>query len=294
AHNNNNEQYIIPHHTPKYTSRLLSECDIQSSIHDNDEDIKSVKENFHRQTSQRFEEYEERMKVKRQKHREERDKNIQKIIDTDKREKSLAEKIEKGCLKCGCGLGGVAASVGVFGGLGIYGSEMAATAAGAKAAGADAGVQTLISGINDGLGLKELHNASLAKFITIETYNDVDLISKGVIAFYESFSEAELTSEKYILLSGYQIMEKAERDKLLVQLAKSSVAEAVDKASKETIRFTTTETSAASTQLYSAIGYSVLAILIVVLVMIIIYLVLRYRRKKKMKKKDQYTKLLNQ
>nr|SPJ13222.1 hypothetical protein PBILCG01_0040700 [Plasmodium sp. DRC-Itaito] len=46
--------------------------------------------------------------------------------------------------------------------------------------------------------------------------------------------------------------------------------------------------------LYSAIGYSVLAILIIVLVMIIIYLILRYRRKKKMKKKDQYEKLLEE
>nr|SPJ13204.1 rifin PIR protein,putative [Plasmodium sp. DRC-Itaito] len=53
-------------------------------------------------------------------------------------------------------------------------------------------------------------------------------------------------------------------------------------------------THAEYAHLYSAIGYSVLAILIIVLVMIIIYLVLRYRRKKKMNKKAEYTKLLNQ
>ncbi|ETW14904.1 hypothetical protein PFFVO_06196 [Plasmodium falciparum Vietnam Oak-Knoll (FVO)] len=38
---------------------------------------------------------------------------------------------------------------------------------------------------------------------------------------------------------------------------------------------------ASSANMYSAIGYSVLAILIILLVMVIIYLVSRYRRKKK-------------
>nr|SPJ13211.1 rifin PIR protein,putative [Plasmodium sp. DRC-Itaito] len=120
---------------------MLSECDIESSNYDNDTEMKSVKENFDRRTSQRLRKYNERMQDKRQKRKEQRDKNIQKIIEEDKREKSLAEKVEKGCLRCGCALGGVAASVGVFGGLGVYGSEMAAATVAAKAAGIKAGLE---------------------------------------------------------------------------------------------------------------------------------------------------------
>ncbi|SOV84188.1 rifin PIR protein, putative [Plasmodium reichenowi] len=104
--NTHKKPYVTTNHTTRYTSRLLSECDIQSLNYDKDAYIKAVKENFDRQTTQRFQEYEERMKEKRQKRKEECDKNIQKIIEEDKREKSLAKKVEKGCLRCGCGLGG--------------------------------------------------------------------------------------------------------------------------------------------------------------------------------------------
>ncbi|ETW39110.1 hypothetical protein PFTANZ_00172 [Plasmodium falciparum Tanzania (2000708)] len=99
------------------TNRSLCESDTESSIYDNDEEINSVKEIFERQMSQRFEEYEERMITQRQKRKEQRDKNIQKIIHKDKMEKNVEEKIEKGCLMCGCGLGSVAGSVGLFGGI---------------------------------------------------------------------------------------------------------------------------------------------------------------------------------
>ncbi|ETW59921.1 hypothetical protein PFMC_04196 [Plasmodium falciparum CAMP/Malaysia] len=105
-----NKPYITPH-TPTTTSRVLSECDIPTSNYDNDADMKSVKENFDRQTSQRFDEYEERMSKKRQKCKEQCEKDIKQIILKDKMEKSLAEKVEKGCLRCGCGLGGVAATL---------------------------------------------------------------------------------------------------------------------------------------------------------------------------------------
>ncbi|ETW39109.1 hypothetical protein PFTANZ_00171, partial [Plasmodium falciparum Tanzania (2000708)] len=114
AHNKNKPS-ITPHHTRTTTSRLLSEYDTESSIYDSDEEINSVKEIFERQTSRRFEEYEERMITQRQKYKEQRDKDIQKIILKDKMEKNLAKKIEKGCLRCGCGLGSVAGSIGLFG-----------------------------------------------------------------------------------------------------------------------------------------------------------------------------------
>ncbi|MBZ2160246.1 hypothetical protein K1I93_09320, partial [Streptococcus australis] len=74
--------------------------------------------------------------------------------------------------------------------------------------------------------------------------------------------------------------------------AAAEIAEATEIATIKAVEEKTIE--AASTQLYGAIGYSILAILIIVLIMVIIYLILRYRRKKKMKKKAQYTKLLEE
>ncbi|ETW51823.1 hypothetical protein PFMALIP_00140 [Plasmodium falciparum MaliPS096_E11] len=256
---NKNKPYITPRHTPICTSRVLSECDKQSSIYDNDADMKSVKENFERQTTQRLREYDERMKDKRKKRKEERNKNIQKIIDKDKMEKSLAEKVEIGCLRCGCGLGGVAASVGLFGGLGTYGWKSAAIATATNAAmaeatakGAEAGVKTLIDKLKEAFPIPNLFDPSFEKAITTETYCA----------------------------------------RALVEGVKKIVGEAMGKASEETLKATESqmaslksgklaEISETSYSSYRAIGYSVLAILIIVLVMIIIYLVLRYRRKKK-------------
>ncbi|SOS80083.1 rifin [Plasmodium sp. gorilla clade G1] len=111
--NHENKPYITEH-TPNTTSRVLSECDTNTSIYNNDPDMKSVKENFDRQTSQRFEEYNKRMIKNRKKCKEQCDKDIQKIVVKDKMEKSLAEKVEKGCLMCGCGLGGGVAPVWVW------------------------------------------------------------------------------------------------------------------------------------------------------------------------------------
>nr|SPJ13205.1 PIR protein, putative [Plasmodium sp. DRC-Itaito] len=137
-YDNDPEMKSVMDNFNKQTQQRFHEYDERmkkSSNYDNDTEMKSVKENFDRRTSQRLRKYNERMQDKRQKRKEQRDKNIQKIIEEDKREKSLAEKVEKGCLRCGCALGGVAASVGVFGGLGVYGSEMAAATVAAKACG---------------------------------------------------------------------------------------------------------------------------------------------------------------
>ncbi|CDO61674.1 rifin [Plasmodium reichenowi] len=311
-----NKPSITSHHTTRYTSRVLSECDTQSSGYDKDEEMKSVKEQFDDRTSQRFEEYEERMKDKRQKHKEQRDKNIQEIIQKDKREKSLAEKIEKGCLKCGCGLGGVAASVGLFGGFGTYGWKSAATAAAtelskkagfaaAKAEGDAAGIQKLISGLEGTFGLKQLNGLPLTDAVTAETYFNKALIVEGVKREYESCFQIGSTCEKSSQFGLYISMGREQGAGNVVKGAELFVEEAVNAANKVTTKVTESkiaefeiaklrDVAATSTYSYSAIGYSVLAILIIVLVMIIIYLVLRYRRKKKMKKKAQYTKLLNQ
>ncbi|SOV76031.1 rifin PIR protein, putative [Plasmodium reichenowi] len=330
---NNNEPQTTPHHTRTTTSRVLSESDTESSIYDNDEDMESVKENFERQTSQRFEEYEERMKEKRQKRKEQRDKNIQKIIHKDKMEKNLAEKIEKGCLMCGCGLGSVAGSVGLFGGLGTYGWKMGALAtaketgavAGAlagKAAGTKAGVDTLIAGLKQ-MGIFTLDNQPLKSFFTTTSYNKASVITHAVLEQHVEkciptylgkklfnvvdanlhipicksvLKQTEAASQAGQSISSINVIKTTVQTMVSnadgVAKSKAVVAEAAKKAAIEAAQEKAIE--AASIELYTTIGYSILAILIIVLIMLIIYLILRYRRKKKMKKKAQYTKLLNE
>ncbi|SOV82391.1 rifin PIR protein, putative [Plasmodium reichenowi] len=290
AHNKN-KIYHTPHHTTRYTSRVLSEGDIQSSIYDKDADMKLVKENFDRQTSQRFEEYEERMKDKRQKRKEERDKNIQKIIEKDKMDKSLAEKVEKGCLRCGCGLGGVAASVGVFGGLGTYGWKTAALAAAAQK-GIDAGISSAIQGLKTKFGLETLSGDPLNTVLNANNFNHPMRLYLLVHQEYSRVCEADPTNTASALCS-YKGSTHPQTYQGIVANAQT-VATDAGQAAATAQETEIAAANAASTYSYSAIGYSVLAIFIIVLVMIIIYLILRHRRKKKLTKKAQYTKLLNQ
>ncbi|KOB62534.1 hypothetical protein PFHG_04050 [Plasmodium falciparum HB3] len=317
AHNNKNKPSITPRYTQRYTSRVLSKCDIRSSVYDNDAKMKSVKENFDRQTSQRFDEYEERMKGKRQKRKEERDKNIQEIIEKDRMHKLLAEKVEKGCLKYGCGLGGVAASVGLFGGFGIYGWKSAALAAvknAALAECAETGKNAVISGITNEFFVSTLGNQPLKTIFTSINYNDVYNISHLIYSQYKTTcisisptpgtvgSDSICISVWDKFLPGVEVKGKFVSDmyaieatvKTIVSSAEKAAGKALEKATEGVIKTSTAtiESTYASCQI--AIIASAVALLIIALVMIIIYLVLRYRRKKKMNKKAHYTKLLNQ
>ncbi|SOV81646.1 rifin PIR protein, putative [Plasmodium reichenowi] len=293
AHNKN-KPYITTRHTPITTSRVISESDIQLSNYDKDADIKSVKEIFDRQTSQRFEEYEERMKDKRQKRKEERDKNIKNIIEKDKMEKSLAEKIEKGCLRCGCGLGGVAASVGIFGAVAVNELTKAAVLAAAQKgieAGIKAGIEATIAKIKSSHIFDALSNITWFNFINESNYNTVDGLFNAVMAAIDSTNNScpNYGGSMGRVCNGLR-NNRNHWFRPVVKAAKDTTASITESVEEAEI----VAANATSTQLYSAIGYSVLAILIIALVMIIIYLVLRYRRKKKMKKKAQYTKLLNE
>ncbi|CDO62071.1 rifin [Plasmodium reichenowi] len=299
---NKNKPYITQRLTPIYASRVLSECGTQSSIYDKDEDIKSVKENFNRQTSQRFEEYEERMQEKRQKRKEQRDKNIQKIIQKNKMEKNLAEKIEKGCLRCGCGLGTVAASVGLFGGLGIYGSETAAWASAtvaAKAAGVSEGLKVGLERVTEiaKLSLGDQTGATMPTTTELETliagkFND-EVTLFDIFQCISSNIKGQGGAQEYEkFFSAVDIAAQTELTEFnkTYNVPAKAVTDAVTKGEEVAIA----AEHAKYAPLYNAIGYSVLAILIIVLIMLIIYLVLRYRRKKKMNKKAQYTKLLKE
>ncbi|ETW45066.1 hypothetical protein PFNF135_00667 [Plasmodium falciparum NF135/5.C10] len=291
--NHENKQYITAH-TPTITSRVLSECNINTPIYDNDADMKSVKENFDRQTSQRFEEYEKRMITQRKKNKEQRDKDIQKIILKDKMEKSLAEKVEKGCLRCGFGLGGVAAGVGIFGAIAVNEWTKAAMLVSAQK-GIEAGVAKAIDELGKIVELREFNLINWDAMVTSTTYNKpMDLVKIVSNAYYKCKKSTVAEETRFCLAT--KAWDK-QNSTLALQTISTQAAEAAaeaGKAAKATEEAEMTLANAKSSYLYSAIGYSVLAILIIVLVMVIIYLILRYRRKKKMNKKLQYTKLLNQ
>ncbi|SCM18795.1 PIR protein, putative [Plasmodium sp.] len=289
--NNKNKPYITLH-TSTTTSRGLSECDLQKSIYDNDPHMKSVKENFDRQTSQRFEEYNQRMIKKRKKCKEQCDKDIEQIILRDKTKKSLEETIERVCLKCGCGLGGVAAGVGIIGPIAVNEWTKAALFS-ASQKGIQEGIAKAIQGVKEIYILGEVECVNFGKLVTTTNFSDQNLLGhalqtlsneicvKGGVGYDKSF--CLLADGRHAAKFSQGIAEKA-RDVALNARQVAKTAEEVERSLA----------NSASTQLYNAIGYSVLAIFIMLLVMIIIYLILRYRRKKKMNKKLQYTKLLNQ
>ncbi|KOB61485.1 hypothetical protein PFHG_03236 [Plasmodium falciparum HB3] len=345
------------------TNRSLCECELYApSNYDNDPQMKFVMENFNRQTSQRFHEYDERMKTTRQKCREQCHKEIEKIILKDKMEKqmaqqlttletkigtddiptcvcekSMADKMEKDCLRCTYGLGTLAPTVGLIGSVAVGAwKPKALEAAIAKAitegtpnilaagveAGEIAGKEAVIEGLKR-MGISTLDNKLLESYFATTPYKDVASIAQAV---YEQYFN---TCADYSLWSVRFPSSAAKHDFLFCQSvsnqipsvsqpkqyisridviqrtvqnivtkaegsanAAAEIAEAIETAKIKAAEEKTIE--AASTQLYGAIGYSILAILIIVLIMLIIYLILRYRRKKKMKKKAQYTKLLNE
>ncbi|KOB84859.1 hypothetical protein PFDG_00180 [Plasmodium falciparum Dd2] len=225
---NQRNYYITPRHTE--TNRSLCECELYSPTnYDSDPEMKRVMQQFVDRTTQRFHEYDERMKTTRQKCREQCDKEIQKIILKDKLEKelmdkfatlqtdiqsdaiptcvcekSLADKVEKGCLRCGYGLGTVAPTVGLIGALAVHAWKplalkaaitaalkannaiisAAANAAG-KIAGEAKGVDVVISALEQ-LGIKKLCPELLKSIGTTTGYTEALKIADAIIGKYEA------------------------------------------------------------------------------------------------------------
>ncbi|KOB61920.1 hypothetical protein PFHG_03716 [Plasmodium falciparum HB3] len=341
------------HHTLKIPiTRLLCECELyELANYDNDPQMKEVMQQFEVRTSQRFNEYDDRMNEKRQKCREQCDKEIQKIILKDKLEKelmdkfatlqtdiqsdaiptcicekSLADKVEKNCMKCAQNLGGIVApSTGVLAGIAegaLYAWKPTAIAAAmelAKQAGATAGLKAGdIHGMNivihylKGFGVDILFPDIYDAFVATNRYADVINLASAIDAQMDA--PCELFSivnppicdfrVKLGLVANYG-QENVERigaiTKWLNQALDKATSSANIKAAKVTAAKTPTleakniaavESTYASSQI--AIIASIVAIVVIVLIMVIIYLILRYRRKKKMKKKLQYIKLLKE
>ncbi|SOV76017.1 rifin PIR protein, putative [Plasmodium reichenowi] len=214
----------ITHHTQ--ANRTLCECELYSPAnYDNDPQMKEIIDNFNKQTQQRFHEYDERLQEKRNQCKDKCDKESQKIILKDKLEKqmeqhlttletkintddiptcicekSLAEKVEKGCLQCGYGLGTVAPTVGLIGSVAVnvwkpkaLAAAIAATkkaaaseiAAAAEAAGIKAGKEAVIAGLQSTFKVSALGGKDLGTYFATTSYNKASVITQAVYTQYD-------------------------------------------------------------------------------------------------------------
>ncbi|ETW62862.1 hypothetical protein PFMC_01264 [Plasmodium falciparum CAMP/Malaysia] len=316
--------------------------------------MKRIMQQFQDRTSQKFQEYEELMQEKRQKRKDQCDKEIQKIILKDKLEKeltekfatlqtdihsdaipscvcekSIAEKAEKGCLRCGYGLGSVAPMIGLTGSVAVNvwkTAELAAAKAAAiaeglaagEAARIKAGIDAVISKLSSLLGVSTIDVQNMGLVFDGTNYMKVSVISEKVYSHYTTLCTPRIVNGGPVgdfiftgpvcnlVQQNPQVMWDRNLAKAIInEKVKKVVAEgtqAADLVAEATTKEATEaaiETSkkaidAATTTYYTPIIASIVAIVIIVLILVIIYKILRYRRKKKMKKKLQYIKLLEE
>ncbi|SOS80098.1 rifin [Plasmodium sp. gorilla clade G1] len=340
---------------PTKTHRTLCDCELYTpSNYENDPEMKELMENFNRQTSERFRQYDERVQYKRKQCKEQCDKDIQKIILKDKIgkqmakqfsslenninnndiptcvcEKSIADRTEKFCLKCGYEIGGgMLQSFGLLGGIGevalnawksgaLLGAEKAAIAEGVAkgaVAGETAGKKVIIEVLQKFFFLDNLNGTSLQSFFNSTPYTAVTKISSAIdtqmYASCDAFS-GKIGNEAFcglrktlniVATPGKQSVEqKTALTKAVTQFvekakltAKIQAAEVSSETSSKILTKQTALIEAGFDSSTTSIYASIIVILIIVLIMVIIYLILRYRRKKKMKKKLQYIKLLEE
>ncbi|SPJ10091.1 rifin, partial [Plasmodium sp. DRC-Itaito] len=208
-------------------------------------------------------------------------------------EKSIADKVEKGCLRCGYGLGTAAPNVGLVGSVAVNVWKSGALLA-AEKAGVDAGITAATDALKRLLGLGSLTKDQWTNLLSAETFKNPTILSSSLKVLSDKIcldpSGSIIGHDSICLFYG--------KDNATViraitthtkTAAKNAAAEATRVTEAEIIKVTAT-----STNYYTVITSSVITIVVIVLIMVIIYLILRYIRKKKMKKKLQYIKLLEE
>ncbi|CDO61697.1 rifin [Plasmodium reichenowi] len=316
---------ITPCHTPKIPStRLLCECELYVPVnYDSDPQMKSVMENFNKQTQQRIHEYDERMKTTRQKCKDKCDKVVQKIILKDKLEKqmteqfatldtdiqrdaiptcvcekTMADKTEKFCLNCGKTMGGFFPGYCLVSGLWYAAWTNYVPIAVAKAA-MDAGMNVIKETLKT-LGAEKLIPEILKGISSTGQYANITQFAGSIQTQFEA--SCRLSSTGAINPVGtYNICTNVINDPTGGSAAQKVVSKALElivgKApgtAEAAEKLAEAQYASTTSSLTTGITASILAIEIIVLIMVIIYMILRYRRKKKMKKKLQYIKLLEE
>ncbi|CAX64078.1 rifin [Plasmodium falciparum NF54] len=334
------------------TTRLLCECELYMSNYDNDPEMKRVMQQFHDRTTQRFQEYDERLQEKRQICKDKCDKEIQKIILKDKLEKeltekfatlqtdihsdaiptcvcekSMADKVEKGCLRCGSILGAAMPEVASIGATALYTlcqwqtkaiaaaieKAMVQGAAKGLAAGNVKGVEIVLRGLRT-LGVEDLYPELLKSIGTKIPYYDIARIANAIITkktqmcgLTQSPANVPICKTidikfRLIRIDGQHFFDtttgiKKGVTQVVGKATQTAEAEAAKVRTITSSKIITEEEGVINTIYMSnqtAIIASIIAVVVIVLIMVIIYFILRYRRKKKMKKKLQYIKLLEE
>ncbi|SOS79038.1 rifin [Plasmodium sp. gorilla clade G1] len=342
---------ITPRHIQ--TTRLLCECELYMHNYDNDPEMKKLMQQFHDRTRQRFQEYDERLQEKRQICKDKCDKEIQKIILKDKIEKeltekfselhtdihsdriptcicekSLADKMEKGCSRCGGILATAIPELGSIGATALYALNtwnplaLKAAIAAANEAGMAAGIKAGdAAGMNVVIvqlgkwGINEFCSEIFESILKINHYSKLKDFASAIVAEHDKICNMsgtggssmcrpfdiklglfDATSNRPIALPPKDAIPKMINQ--LAGKAKTTADLIADEVSSETYsKIITKQTSLIEAEFNSSITSiyaSIIAIVVIVLIMVIIYLILRYRRKKKMKKKLLYIKLLEE
>ncbi|KNC35206.1 rifin [Plasmodium falciparum RAJ116] len=309
--NHYNTTLHTPNTTKIPTTRLLCECELYAPPnYNNDPGMKQVMDDFDRQTQQRFHEYEQRMIKNRKECKEQCEKDIQKLILKEKIqkelkekfsalqidisthdiptcvcEKSVADKTEKFCLKCGYGLGGALTSWEIFGYTGIYGWANYASLR-AHEAGVKAGIKAVLDMLTYLPGISKFSTVDFTKMINGSNFN----IPMELVNIVKGLSNKLCNSSNANVFCAFTNMKEGQT---LIDFSNSASNAGITQAASvqgSKVQFIKTTVADLS---YNMI-VSGITILIIVLVMVIIYFILRYRRKKKMKKKLQYIKLLKE
>ncbi|KNG73900.1 rifin [Plasmodium falciparum IGH-CR14] len=296
-------------HEKNTTTRLLCECDLYTSIYDNDPEMILVMENFNKQTEERFHEYNERMQEKRKICKEQCEKDIQKIILKDKIEKelteklealetniktediptcvcekSVADKVEKTCLKCGGILGvGVTPSLGLLGEIGGLVINNWTNTPFYKAFLTFAQKEGIAAGIISNFDVHTINGSTLGKVITVEALKDDTTLTTALYNEYVSMCvNTNPVEDKLICAFGMRDglvagQYASSRDvigssvKGIIRKAANAASQAAETAANETtsgmIEAELSKITSAGANLHSAITYSVTAILVIVLVM---------------------------
>ncbi|KOB84855.1 hypothetical protein PFDG_00176 [Plasmodium falciparum Dd2] len=318
--NTHKKPHTTARHTQKIpTTRSLSECELYAPVnYYSDPQMKEVMDNFNKQTQQRFHEYDERMKTIRQKCKDTCDKEIQKIILKDKLEKqmaqqfstlhtdihsdaiptcicekSLADKVEKGCLRCGSVLGGgVMPGFGAIGGTALYALNQlkpTAIAAATKYALAEGAAKGAVAVTN-------LSSSILLKYNSTCMSLDTSITVPAACSKFQIKLGIHLSETNTYGTPAYTAIPNGLKG-ILGEATQGAEAKAAQVSSATSSKIITEQKGVINTIYMSnqtAVIASIIAIVVIVLIMVIIYLILRYRRKKKMKKKLQYIKLLEE
>ncbi|ETW39123.1 hypothetical protein PFTANZ_00170, partial [Plasmodium falciparum Tanzania (2000708)] len=164
-------------------------------------------------------------------------------------EKSVADKVEKTCLKCGYSLGGAVPELGLLCGYGAYELVKAAIAAGIDfatkegfKAGTEAGIQAAIEGVIDKFSLQTLGGKTLNAVITSKTYNQPMFLVDKLVHEYKVMCETTTINEETLMCS-YKLMSRGKPIRVISGTAENVTNKAIQAAANETSRVTSSLTA---------------------------------------------------